>query len=253
MSEPPNGSTPRGSLAPVVVQKATDMIADQIRQRIFAGDYQVDEMLPSEAQLVEQTASSSTSVRGALRILETQGLIRVKQGRSGGATVQMPGQAELESTMNQLIRGQDISLSELLGMQDAIEPLCARLAAINRSDDDLKLIDVALAAITGHRGDVPSLLEAHSAWHVAIARASHDALLSGLMIALVRWIHVATQERNVVAGRVASTAYVQITKAVHEQDGDAAFAKMKKHIAGRAATMTRLMRESTAPSARSSS
>ena len=252
MSEPPTGAPPPGSLAPVVVQKATDMIADQIRRRIFAGDYQVDEMLPSEAQLVEQTASSSTSVRGALRILETQGLIRVRQGRSGGATVQMPGQAELESTMSQLIRGQDISLSELLGMQDAIEPLCARLAAMNRTDDDLVLIDSALTAITGHQGDVPSLLEAHSAWHVAIARASHNELLSGLMIALVRWIHVATQERKVLAGRVASTAYVQITKAVREQNGDAAFSKMKKHIAGRAATMTRLVRESVeASSARS--
>jgi GntR family transcriptional repressor for pyruvate dehydrogenase complex len=228
----------RSGLAPIVVRKATDLIADQVRQRIFAGEYRVGELLPSEAELVEQTASSSASVRGALRILETQGLIRVKQGRAGGATVQMPGQLELESTMNQLIRGQNISLAELLGMQEAIEPSCARLAAIHRSDADLARIEDALAAITHHAGDVPSLLKAHSSWHVAVAQASANELLSGLMIALVNWIHVATQTGKVSVTRVASTAYEHITRAVREQNPEAAFAAMKAHISMRSAAMT---------------
>jgi GntR family transcriptional repressor for pyruvate dehydrogenase complex len=236
-----------GALTPVVVRKATDLIAEQIRHRIFSGEYQAGDILPSEADLIAQTASSGSSVRGALRILETQGLIHMKQGRSGGAIVKVPGQSELESTMNQLIRGQDISLTQLLGMQEAIEPLCARLAAESRTDADLAHIQAALESITGHTGDVPSLLEAHSVWHVAVARGSHNELLSGLMIALVRWIHVATRGESVVAGRVSSTPYEQITKAVQDRDGDEAFALMKKHVTARARVMTRLaaQKEST--------
>lgn len=243
MSEASNWTSPRTSLSPVVAQKVTDLIADQIRQRIFSGEYRTGDPLPSEAELIVQTASSGTSVRGALRILETEGLIRMKQGRSGGAIVQIPGEQELETTMNQLIRAQDISLPELLGMQDAIEPLCARLAALHRTDEDLEAISTALSSIVEHRGDVPSLLEAHSAWHVAVARASHNELLSGLMIALVHWIHVATQEGNVYVAPVASTAYEQITLAVQAKDGSAAFARMKEHIVARAITMTCMQRE----------
>ncbi|HEX3680425.1 MAG TPA: GntR family transcriptional regulator [Galbitalea sp.] len=122
MSDEPSTEHPVGvALTPVVVRKATDLIAEQIRQRIFSGEYQAGDVLPSEADLIAQTASSGSSVRGALRILETQGLIQMKQGRRG-AIVKVPGQDELESTMNQLIRGQDISLNQLLGMQEAIEP-----------------------------------------------------------------------------------------------------------------------------------
>jgi DNA-binding FadR family transcriptional regulator len=237
-----------GALTPVVVRKATDLIAEQIRQRIFSGEYQAGDVLPSEADLIAQTASSGSSVRGALRILETQGLIHMKQGRSGGAIVKVPGQSELESTMNQLIRGQDISLKQLLGMQEAIEPLCARLAAESRTDEDLALILEALESITGHTGDIPSLLEAHSAWHVAVSRASHNELLAGLMIALVRWIHVATRGASVIAGEVSSLPYEQITQSIKNRDSDAAFARMKKHVTKRAKVMTLLAAQTTAAS-----
>jgi DNA-binding FadR family transcriptional regulator len=94
--------------------------------------------------------------------------------------------------------------------------------------------------ITDQKEDIPSLLEAHSIWHVAVARASHNELLSGLMIALVRWIHVATRGASVVAGEVSSTPYEQITQAIQSQDADDAFARMKKHVTKRAKVMTRL-------------
>jgi GntR family transcriptional repressor for pyruvate dehydrogenase complex len=230
------------ALKPVVIRKATDLIAEQIRQRIFSGEYRTGDVLPSEAELVVQTASSGSSVRGALRILETQGLIHMKQGRSGGAIVKVPGQDELETTMSQLIRGQDISLTELLGMQDAIEPLCARLAAESRTEADLEAILAALEPIVHHQGDIPSLLEAHSVWHVAVSQASHNQLLSGLMIALVRWIHVATQGANAIAGKPTSAPYERITRAIQNQDADDAFLQMKEHIARRADVMTRVMR-----------
>jgi GntR family transcriptional repressor for pyruvate dehydrogenase complex len=239
--EHPNKRPVTAALKPVVIRKATDLIAEQIRQRIFSGEYRTGDVLPSEAELVVQTASSGSSVRGALRILETQGLIHMKQGRSGGAIVKVPGQEELETTMSQLIRGQDISLKELLGMQDAIEPLCARLAAECRTEADIAAISEALELIMKHDGDVPSLLEAHSVWHIAVSRASHNQLLSGLMIALVRWIHVATRGANVIAGTPTSTPYELISSAIKNQDGDAAFTQMKRHIAKRAEVMTRVM------------
>lgn len=244
--EPPIERSPGPALTPVIVRKATDLIAEQIRQRIFAGEYLAGDVLPSEAELILQTASSGSSVRGALRILETQGLIHMKQGRSGGAIVKVPGQDELESTMNQLIRGHDIGLAELLGMQDAIEPLCARLAAENRTNEDLAIISAALTTISNHVGDIPSLLEAHSIWHVAISRASHNELLSGLMIALVSWIHVATLGEDVIAGHASPLSYQQISLAIETGNAVVAFTKMKEHIAARADIMTRLSKDFSA-------
>ncbi|HKP08797.1 MAG TPA: FCD domain-containing protein [Microbacterium sp.] len=240
MTEARPGGRSAATFRPVVPQKATDLIADQIRQRIFSHEFVPGQMLPSEAELVRQTASSSASVRGALRALEAQGLIQMKPGRSGGAVVQLPGEAELMTTVNQLIRGQALGLGDLLDMQEALEPFCAELAAQHRNEADLADIDDALADITGHEGDVTSLLDAHSHWHIVMARASHNELLSGLMIALVSWIHLATQDVNLEAGRIGSASYEAITAAVRDEDAPRARREMHRHVSTRADALRRL-------------
>jgi GntR family transcriptional regulator, transcriptional repressor for pyruvate dehydrogenase complex len=236
----PSSERPVSTFRPVVPQKATDLIAEQIRRRIFSREFTTGQMLPSEAELVRQTASSSASVRGALRALEAQGLIQMKPGRSGGAIVQLPGETELMSTVNQLIRGQAIGLGELLDMQEAIEPICAELAAGNRDDEDLSDLDQALSAITEHAGDISSLLDAHSRWHVTVSRASHNELLSGLMVALVNWIHTATQDTNLTPARVSSASYEKITDAIRAGDATRARDEMHRHVSSRAEALKSL-------------
>jgi GntR family transcriptional repressor for pyruvate dehydrogenase complex len=223
----------RASFRPVVVQKASDSIADQIRERIFSGQFERGSLLPPEAELARQTASSRASVRAALRTLEGQGLIRLKPGRAGGAIVRLPGEDEMRSTVNHLIRGQEIKLDELLDLQEAVEPICAKLAARSRTDEDLEDIGAALAAITGHAGDVRSLLDAHSAWHVAVSRASHNELFSGLMVALVSWINMAVQESKLPVEGVNSKAYEEITAAIRAGDQESAGEKMRMHVISR--------------------
>jgi GntR family transcriptional regulator, transcriptional repressor for pyruvate dehydrogenase complex len=245
-TEATSDAAPR-SLVPIVAQKATDLIAEQIRSSIFAGEFRLGELLPAEGDLSAQTGSSRASVRGALRMLETQGFIQMRPGRSGGAIVRMPGQVELEDTVNQLIRSEEIGLPELLGMQEAIEPRCAQLAALSRSDLQMAGIESALEAITNHEGSVSSLLEAHSRWHVAVSRASNNELLSGLMVAVVNWIHTATQENNLLADPVSPNAYVEVTAAIRRQDPDAAFTRMNQHVVSRAKAMTGALRRSARP------
>ena len=241
MTDSSTSGAPTAQFRRVVPQKATDLIADQIRQRIFSGEFTRGDLLPSEGELVRQTASSSASVRGALRALEAQGLIQMKPGRSGGAIVQLPGEENLRSTINQLIRGQEIGLNELLDMQEAIEPVCAELAARNRTEDDLVEIGTALDAITGHHGDMRSLLEAHSEWHVTVSRASHNELLSGLMVALVSWIHIATQEVSLLADPVGSSDYEEVTTAIRSGDQAAARVGMRRHIVARATSFRSML------------
>lgn len=229
MSDP----TPVPEFEPIVTRKATDLIADQIRRRIFAREFTTGEMLPSEAELVRQTASSSASVRGALRALEAQGLVQMRSGRSGGAIVRLPGETELAATVNQLIRGQAIGLDELLEMQQAIEPVCAELAARHRTDDDLDDLREALEQIKAS-GDVGQMLEAHIRWHTAVARASRNELLSGLMGALVQWIFVAVDESHLELAQTGSSAYEAITEAIASRDAGSARASMREHAALRA-------------------
>jgi GntR family transcriptional repressor for pyruvate dehydrogenase complex len=77
-------------LTPLPVPKASDVLADDLRERILLGEVPEGTALPTERDLVAQTHMSRATVREALRILEVQGLIRIKTGRAGGAFVQKP-------------------------------------------------------------------------------------------------------------------------------------------------------------------
>src|SRR4029453_5222835 len=78
-------------LTPMQVPKASDVLADDLRERILRGEFPEGTALPPERELVTQTNMSRTPGREALRILEVQGLVRIKTGRAGGAFIQRPG------------------------------------------------------------------------------------------------------------------------------------------------------------------
>jgi GntR family transcriptional repressor for pyruvate dehydrogenase complex len=220
-------------LSPMKVPKASDVLANELRERILTGEFAEGTGLPAERDLVTQTRMSRTTVREALRILEVQGLIRIKAGRTGGAFVQQPGEEAMASTVNLLIRGRQIRLAALLETREAIEPFCAQLAATHRTDEELEILEAANRAIADDSGDLAQFLQANVDWHVAVARASHNELLSGLMAALSRAIYAATEDDKFVDIEVRHTtirAHETITAAIRNGDADAAVRRMKRHV-----------------------
>ena len=231
MSDDPREAVIR--LSPMKVPKASDVLAHELRERILDGDFATGAGLPAERELVTQTGMSRTTVREALRILEVQGLIRIKAGRTGGAFVQQPGEEVMSSTVGLLVRGQRIRLSALLETREAIEPYCARLAAAHRADDDLTRLELAESRVADASGDLAAFLDANIEWHIAVARASHNELLAGLMAGLSLAIRAATDDDAFVDANVRETAvhaHEGVMRAIREQDGDAAFRRMARHV-----------------------
>jgi GntR family transcriptional regulator, transcriptional repressor for pyruvate dehydrogenase complex len=219
-------------LTPLQVPKASDVLADNLRERILHGDFPEGTALPPERELVNQTRMSRTTVREALRILEVQGLVRIKTGRAGGAFVYRPGEESMADTVNLLIRGRQIRIPALLETREAIEPFCAQLAAKRRTDDDLRRLEAANEAIAAD-GTLAEFLQANVDWHVAVAVASHNELLTGFMLALSRSIYASTDNRGFVDDDVRQTtlrAHRAVTKAIKAQDPDAARRRMSRHV-----------------------
>lgn len=220
-------------LAPMEVPKASDVLADELRERILNGEFAEGAALPPERELQAQTRMSRATVREALRILQVQGLVRVKAGRAGGTFVQLPGRDAVAKSVSLLIRGQQLRLSDLLETREAIEPFCARLAARNRTDADLERMEQANEALADETGALAKFLQANVDWHLAVATASHNELLAGLMTALSRAIYTSTENERFVDEKVRRDtvkAHRSITKAVRAQDADAAVRRMTRHV-----------------------
>lgn len=224
-------------LAPMRVPKASDVLADDLRERILRAEIPAGTALPPERELVVQTRMSRTTVREALRILEVQGLVRIKTGRSGGAFVQRPGGEAVASSVDLLIRGGSVQLASVLETREAIEPACAELAAARRNDADLDVLDRANDDIAVDSGSLADFLQANIDWHMAVATASHNELLTGFMLALSRALYTVTDNQQFIDADVRRTAvhaHRRITEAIRQGDSVAAGRRMNSHVHGHA-------------------
>jgi DNA-binding FadR family transcriptional regulator len=236
-SAPPDVSSIRRrsllQLEPIDVPRAPDLLADQLRERILSGELTEGTALPPERDLVTQTRMSRTTVREALRILQVQGLVRIRAGRNGGAFVQRPGQESVASSVGLLIRGHRIEFAALLETREAIEPVCAQLAARHRTDEDLAALAAANAVIGDPDSSLAQFLQANVDWHIAVAAATHNQLIAAFMLALSRAIYASTENEAFVDAdvrRVTARAHRSIAEAITKQDSAAAVRRMNRHI-----------------------
>jgi GntR family transcriptional repressor for pyruvate dehydrogenase complex len=220
-------------LNPMSVPKASDVLARELRERILSGELVEGTALPAERELVKQTQMSRATVREALRILEVQNLVRVRAGRAGGAFVQRPTTKSMASTVSMLIRGRRIKLADLLETREALEPFCAELAARNRTDEDLAVLDRANDDIAKTGIDLPGFLQANLDWHVGVAVAGHNELLIGFMTALSQAIYTGTENAAFVDDSVRAVtqrAHRSITNAIRSGDAEASARRMRRHV-----------------------
>jgi GntR family transcriptional repressor for pyruvate dehydrogenase complex len=220
-------------LTPVEVPKASDVLARELRERILSGELAEGTALPAERELVKQTQMSRATVREALRILEVQNLVRVRAGRAGGAFIQRPSTRSMANSVGIMIRGQRIKLADLMETREAVEPFCAELAARNRTDDDLAVLDKANKDIADPDADLPAFLQANLDWHVGVAMAGHNELLIGFMTALSHAIYTGTENAAFVDDNVRAVtqrAHKSITTAIRGGDAEAAARRMRNHV-----------------------
>ena len=74
-------------------RRTAEIVADELRRQIIDGELTDGDLLPRQEVLVEQFNVSLVSLREALRILETEGLVSVRRGNRGGAVVHAPAKA----------------------------------------------------------------------------------------------------------------------------------------------------------------
>lgn len=234
-------SQPEFRLGAVEVPKASDVLAAELRERILTGELAEGDPLPAERELVKQAQMSRATVREALRILEVQNLVRVKAGRAGGAFVQRPTATSMANSVSMFIRGGHVKLVDLMETREALEPFCAELAARNRTDQDLAELDRANDAIADPDAELAQFLQANLDWHVGVAVASHNQLLTGFMSALSQAIYVGTANATFVDAEVrAVTAKTHraITAAIRDRDAAAAGRRMRRHVHTYATALT---------------
>ncbi len=110
------------------------LIADELRRLIISGELDEGDSLGHEPDLIERFGVSRPSLREALRILETEGLISVIRGVQGGVVVHRPDQRLTARTAALVLQSRNVSLADVFEARTILEPNAVRLitAARNR-------------------------------------------------------------------------------------------------------------------------
>ncbi len=149
-------------------------IAKAIRDAIISGEMNVDERLPSEAELSDQFNVSRPTVREGLKRLAAQNLIRTQRGASGGAFVNRlsfeDAYPQQITTSTLLLSMNAVSFDTACEARFALERACATLSSQRRTPDHLATMRAEIV-----RQGQPGLTdEAFCASDVAFHRALVD-------------------------------------------------------------------------------
>ncbi len=219
----------------ISVPKAARVLADALREKILKGDLNEGVELPSERELGEQAGASRATVREALRILESEGLIETRLGRRGGSAVLPPSTATIERSVGIYIRGKRIRLQAVLETRGAIEPSAARYAAMHRNDDDLAELERCQLRVeqASQDEDVDAYIQANLDWHVQVVRASHNELLIAFIAAVAKSVYRGNEIEGFSSGEVRAAvvhAHRRVMDAIRDGDGEAAARRMARHV-----------------------
>ena|SRR5882757_65203 len=131
-------------LEPVRLPKAADIVAGALRAKIVTGELQADDPLPPEEQLMSEMRVARTTIREALRVLESEGLVVIRRGAGGGARVRLPSGATVARYIGLLLQYEGATVSDVHRARTMLEAPAAGLLAENATPEALAALREAL-------------------------------------------------------------------------------------------------------------
>ncbi len=205
-------------------------VVSQIHELIRAGKVKAGDQLPSERELAETFKVSRTSVREALRALETRGLIVSRTG-AGNFVAELPVESLVAPLATLLLEEKD-ALADIFEMRKLIEPQIASMAAERATKRDIermkKILDKQGEEVS--RGETG--VEADAEFHFAIGGATQNQALEKLVSGLMDMLSHSREESLQTPGRRMASieSHRKILAAIEEHDKTKAREAMLRHI-----------------------
>lgn len=155
--------------------KLSDKIIIEIKKDIASGKLKKGEKIPAEPELMEHYGVGRSTIREAIKTLSISGILKVQQG-SGTFVVSKIK----DETLSQRLKRADFE--EINSVRALLEKEIVKLASQHRSDADLTMMEnlLQLRKKAIEEQQQKKCAEADIAFHISIAKASGNQVLSDL-------------------------------------------------------------------------
>lgn len=215
---------------PVKKTRVYEEIVAKIKDMIEKGRFKSGDQLPVERELAEVFRVSRSSVREALRSLESQGFLESRQG-NGTYIANLP----VESLVNPLatvIFSEKDGQRELFEMRRLIEPQLAYLAAERATPDDIQTLEKILDLQEREIAKGEAATDVDKNFHYILAKATKNKFLIRITDNIMDLLVESRDKYLQVEGRPEKSVYRhrQVLEAIKAGDREGAMRLMRDHL-----------------------
>lgn len=216
-------------LTPIKNVKVYEIIMNQIKDIVRSGELKRGDKLPSERDLALKLNVSRTSVREAIKALETLGLIESKHGE--GNYIRSDFEDILLEPLSIVFMLLGSDNNEILQLRNVIEPEVAKIAAENITNDEIEKLEDIIEKLSKTK-DSKECASLDKEFHYAIAKASKNHLLSTIIFSVSSLIEEYIDESKIYDDKKEEVIkeHRKILKALKEHNKEKAFNEAKNHL-----------------------
>ena len=204
-------------------------IVEQIEEAVGRGDLKPGGRLPSERELVVQFGASRATVREALRVLESNGVVRSRHGDPNGPEILAFTPAALQKQLRRMLHSQGLNMATLISFRMVLDGWGGMLAAQLRTESELHSLEQAVLDMEcSIEAGFDAFSEADFAFHDLVASASRTDIIAicndvvrGLVLSLISdKVQNASDSKELMLETLEH--HREVLEAIRQGDGQAA-------------------------------
>lgn len=215
---------------PIKKAKVYEEIVAKIKDMVEKGRFKSGDQLPVERELAEVFRVSRSSVREALRSLESQGFIESRQG-DGTYIARQPVESLVRPLASVILTEKDDQM-ELFEMRRMIEPDLAYLAAERATEEEIAMMEKVLTLQQEQidRGDYETDVDRN--FHYIMARAARNKALLRITDNIIDLLAESRDQYLQVEGRPQKSIlrHREVLEAIRARDPERAEKCMLEHL-----------------------
>ena len=209
------------------------LLAEQVQEQIYRymkeQNYQIGDKMPNEYELASLFSVGRSTIREAVKLLASKGLLEVRRGSGTYVSGTVP--ADIDPLgLSRMDDKMGLAL-DLADVRMILEPGIAELAAINGDERDIRNLECLCEAVERKILDGDSYIREDIAFHAAIAECAKNKVVEQLLpiidtavLMFVNVTHTQLREETIQTHRA-------ILDAIRDHDSIGARAAMTMHMA----------------------
>jgi GntR family transcriptional regulator, transcriptional repressor for pyruvate dehydrogenase complex len=217
----------------VSVGRISETIVERIRQLMREGQLRPGDRLPAERDLCERFGVSRVTVREALRMLESSGLVEIRVGARGGAFVTIPTSEHVGDGLADMLTLSALTAADVTEVRLILEVGLVPLVCARATEEDIQALEEICDRSRAALNNGTYTMDLSAEFHARVGQATHNPALTLLLESFRGPILMSLDQAKLTApemGLRGRDEHEAFTEAVRRRDPELASTIMREHL-----------------------